>query len=73
MDDIKVDDTVIFNERVFRAPYTPYYDKYKGHKFIVVEFHPEDGADHDHVWLYCTTDSSINVDGYVDTSDLIKV
>ena len=71
--DIKVDDTVIFHERVYKPPYTPYYDKYKGHQFVVAEFHWEDGADDDHVWLVCITDPSIKVDGYVHTHDLIKV
>ena len=73
LNDIKVGDAVIFNERVFKSPYVPYYDKYKGHSFVVAEFHWEDGADHDHVWLNCTSDPSITMDGYVDTSDLIKV
>ena len=70
---IKVGDAVIFSERVFMSPYVPYYDKYKGHQFVVVDFHWEDGADDDHVWLECTTDDTIVVNGYVHTHDLIKV
>lgn len=70
---INVGDIVTFHERVFKPPYAPYYDAYKGHRFVVVEFHWEDGADDDHAWLLCDTDPTIVVNGYVHTHDLIKV
>lgn len=52
--------------------FAPFYDKYKGHEFIISHYHPEDDQN-EHVWLTCVSDSAINVDGYVDVEDLIEV
>jgi len=45
--------------------YAPYYSKYKGHHFIILDV-PYSG----HVKLQCYSDPTISVDGYVHFSDL---
>lgn len=56
---------VYFRSKVFSAPYTPYYDAYRGHKFKVVGIHYGD-----HVELTCISDPSVQVAGYVHDDEL---
>jgi hypothetical protein len=59
---------VCFRSKVFEAPYTPYYDAYKGHHFEVV------GVYHyDHIELKCTTDPSVIVQGCVHSDELKRL
>lgn len=55
---------VIFKPKVFRAPYVPYYDAYKGHTFEIIAFHP--GG---HVELKCVT-GDVKVAGCVHDDEL---
>ncbi len=55
---------VYFKSHVYEAPFSPYYDAYKGHKFKVVALHHGD-----HVELQCLT-GDVKVDGYVHKEDL---
>lgn len=55
---------VVFKPKVYSAPYTPYYDKYKGHTFVVTD------VAEDHYALKCISDSNVIVDGYVHEDDL---
>lgn len=50
---------VYFRSKVFEAPYTPYYDAYKGHKFQVVAVYDEG----EHVELKCISDPSLKLAG----------
>lgn len=52
--------------------FEPFYDKYKGHEFVVSHYHPEDEYN-EHVWLICVSDASITVDGYVNIDGLMAV
>lgn len=61
-----------FKQRVFEPPMKPYYDAYRGHKFMINHYHPED-ENSNHVWLDCVTDSSVKVAGYVHLTDLEPV
>lgn len=65
---LKVGHTVVFHPKVFEGPYVPYYDAYKGHKFIIVDFHYGD-----HIELKCLTDETVKVAGYVHDDELIRV
>ena len=57
---------VYFRSKVFKPPYTPYYDAYQGHKFKVVAMH----YDNSHAELACISDPTIKVTGYVHPDDL---
>lgn len=57
---------VYFKSKVYEAPYAPYYDEYKGHKFVVVATHHDDS----HFELRCVDDQSIVVKGYVHDDEL---
>jgi hypothetical protein len=57
---------------MFKKPYAPYYDAYKGHTFVVDHEHPDRMAK-GHVWLVCVDDASVKVDGYVEMEDLERV
>jgi hypothetical protein len=48
--------------------YKPYYSKYKGHEFIIVNY-PFNG----HIEIQCVTNPTIIVDGLVHISDLEKI
>ena len=61
----------VFDDRVYNEPYAPFYNKYKGHRFIVDHYHPDDDSK-EHVWLTCTTDAQVEVDGYVHFEDLVQ-
>lgn len=60
-----------FKDHVY-ALYAPYYDKYKGHKFVVDHVSKEDSSG-EHVWLVCVTCVDLDVDGYVHFGDLEEV
>jgi hypothetical protein len=64
--------TFKFRELVYRSPYAPYYDAYKGHKFVIDHYSKEDDTGQ-HVWLTCVSDSSILVAGYVELYQLEEV
>lgn len=55
---------VVFNAKVFKKPYTPYYDTYKGHVFEVENI--SDG----HVKLKCVSDPKVIVNGRVHEDEL---
>jgi hypothetical protein len=57
----------IFKPHVYKKPFAPHYDSYKNHLFHIIGYHPEA---EDHVYLKCSDDPSIIVDGYVDLGDL---
>jgi hypothetical protein len=61
-----------FKDHVFKDPYRPYYDKYRGHIFSIAHYHPEDGSN-GHVWLTCVDDSSIKVEGYIHIWDIEEI
>ena len=63
---MKIGDKVRFSEKVFKAPYTPWYNSYKGHEFSVVGFH----HGNTHVEVKCTT-GKIKVLGYVHPDELV--
>lgn len=62
-------DMFVFKDKVYKPPYSPYYDRYKGHTFVINHFHPED-ENLQHVWLDCTTDRNLRVLGYVELHQL---
>ena len=62
-------DMFVFKDKVYKAPYAPYYDKYKGHTFVINHFSPEDES-LQHVWLECITDYDLKVAGYVELHQL---
>lgn len=59
---------VCFRSKVFEAPYTPYYDAYKGHQFEVVAIH-----EGNHIELKCTDDPSVIVQGCVHDDELKRM
>lgn len=64
-----------FAAKVFEEPYTPYYDSYQGHIFVIDHYHddvhPEEA--YDHVWLKCVDEPNLKVNGYVELDNLQKV
>ena len=62
---MKIGDRVIFKEKVYHAPYAPYYDSYIDHFLIA-----EDRIVEDHVWLLCTNNPSIEAAGYVHLDEI---
>lgn len=58
-----------FKSYVYEGAYVPFYDKYKGHTFVIDHYMEDDGHK-DHVWMSCNSDPLIIVDGYVHLSDL---
>jgi hypothetical protein len=54
-----------FVAKVFEAPFSPYFDAYKGHEFEIV------ARVEGHLILRCVTDPSVIVDGNVD-DDLVE-
>lgn len=74
----KIGDVVVFRSHVFHPPFTPYYDRYKDHLFVVEKYYDEEDADEmeeidSHLWLKCVSDPIIKVNGYVHAEDLLKV
>ena len=59
---------VVFKNKVYHTPYSPFYDDYRGHTFKVVKFHYEKT----HVELKCIDAPKIKVNGYVHP-DEVKV
>lgn len=57
---------VTFHPKVFKHPYTPYYDAYQGHTFEVVALHPGD-----HVELKCVS-GTVVVGGCVHDDELVR-
>lgn len=64
---MKVGDVVVFKDKVYRAPYAPYYDEYAGHRFVIEGF-----SEGGHVSLVCL--GSVEVDGscHIDEIELEK-
>ena len=62
-------DVYKFKDYVYEGVYVPFYDKYKGHKFVIDHAMKEDPSG-EHVWLACLTDIDLKVDGYVHLYDL---
>ncbi len=61
-----------FLDKVYRPPFKPFYDNYRGHEFVVKHFHPDD-VDKRHVLLECVSDPNLKVDGYVHIDDLTNI
>ena len=58
-----------FHDKVFLEPYTPYYDAYHGHTFVIDHASSEDETGN-HVWLTCISDENIKVGGYIHLDQL---
>lgn len=67
----EVGDVVIFNDKVYNPPYSPYYDAYYGYLFRVVKLHYDEGLLH--IELGCIAKDDVKVNGYVHPEDLILV
>jgi hypothetical protein len=63
---VTVGQRVVFNPKVFKAPYAPYYDAYKDHEFEIVALHHRDT----HIELKCVDDPAVLVKGYVHPDEL---
>ena len=63
---VTVGQRVVFNPKVFKAPYAPYYDAYKDHEFEVVALHYR-GT---HIELKCVDAPEVLVKGYVHPDEL---
>jgi len=59
-----------FHDKVFEEPYTPYFDAYRGHTFVIDHASSEDETGN-HVWLTCISDDSVKVSGYVHLDQLV--
>jgi len=59
-------------QHCFEPPYSPYYDKYKGHTFIIVDYMAEDEL-RQHVKIKCIDDPNMTCDRYVHTFDLEEI
>ena len=58
-----------FKDRMYTDPvYAPYYHKYKGHHFIILDL-PYAG----HAAIQCISDPTLKVDGYVHFKDLERL
>ena len=71
-------DIVMFVDKVFEPPYTPYYDEYRGHRFAIVALHhdqEDDPADvrNAHFELECLSDHSLKVKGHVHWDELKRM
>jgi hypothetical protein len=62
---LKIGQHVTFHPKVFKPPYTPYYDEYEGHTFQIIALH-EGG----HIELKCVS-GDVKVAGYVH-SDVLQ-
>ena len=61
-----------FDNKMFKAPFAPFYNRYKDHEFVIDHYHPEDELQQ-HVFVKCVDDPELKVDGYVDIRDLVKL
>ena len=61
-----------FKDFVYSTPYTPYYNTYKDHEFIIDHYSEEDEL-RQHVWLICVSDASLRVNGYVELYQIERV
>lgn len=61
-----------FLDKMYKEPYAPHYEMYKGHTFRIDHYHNEDETNQ-HVWLVCIDDESIIVKGYVHIGDLEQI
>lgn len=61
-----------FKKHVYSPPYTPYFDRYKGHEFEITSTSEEDTTG-GHVFVKCITDTSIVVVGCVHLHNLEQV
>lgn len=59
-----------FFDFVYEEPYSPYYNKYHGHEFVIDHYSTED---REHVWLKCISDPTIIVAGYVELYQLEEI
>jgi len=62
----------IYKEYVYKEPYSPYYEEYKNHKFVIDHFMENDELQ-EHVWLSCVDDINLKLKGYVHYSDLQEI
>lgn len=62
-----------FRDHVFKKPFTPYYDAYKGHLFTIDQKTPHPQDPNGHVWLECVSSPSVKVDGFIDIGDILPV
>lgn len=61
-----------FRDIVFEPPYTPYYDEYRGHTFVI-DYYSEEDENRQHVRLTCISNPDIIVNGYVELYQLKEV
>lgn len=69
-EDTRIGQVVEFDPKVFRSPYTPYYDRYAGHTFRIEFFRQEDEADQG-IWLTCVSNPDLELDGFVWPDQLV--
>jgi len=81
---MRIGDRVMFKDKVFAPPYTPYYNQYLGQVFQVLLFHVLDENTDDliqcgtyapgcHVELACISNPEIKVAGYVHDDEIVQV
>ena len=71
---IKVGTVVEFHPKVYRPPYTPWYDEYDGHLFEVVACYTEEPYGDEaepHYKLKCIDDPSVKLKGNVHEDELV--
>lgn len=61
-----------FRDFVYEEPYFPFYERYRGHEFVIDHYNAED-EEQQHVWLKCVSDTSITVNGYVELYQLVLI
>jgi hypothetical protein len=64
---LKQNEIVFFDPKVYAAPYAPHYNRYRNHAFKIVAFH-----EYDHIELECISDPTVKVNGYVHEDELIS-
>lgn len=69
-----IGDIVCFCDNVFKPPFFPYYEEYRGHQFKVAGYGREELHEDPHaVALKCTTDPSVIVKGNVHEHNIKRV
>ena len=63
---MKIGSKVVFIEKVFSPPYTPYYDAYRGHTFEILEI-----GEGEHVHLKCVS-GNVMVQGWPHFDELVQ-
>jgi hypothetical protein len=69
-EETRIGQLVEFDPKVYRSPYTPYYDRYAGHQFRIESFRMEDEHDQG-LWLVCVSNPDLELDGYVWPDQLV--